>query len=54
MSAHPTRASAPPHAGLTRWTVTATTLLIAAFAFAFCFGNAHSLEVTWNPVLVDH
>lgn len=46
MSAHPTRASAPPHAGLTRWTVTATTLLIAAFAFAFCFGNAHSLCIS--------
>ncbi len=43
MSAHPTRASAPPHAGLTRWTITAITLLIAALAFAFCFGNTHSL-----------
>lgn len=43
MSAHPTSPSAPPHAGLTRWTVTAITLLIAALSFAFCFGNAHRL-----------
>ncbi|HEV2347038.1 MAG TPA: DUF2637 domain-containing protein [Actinocrinis sp.] len=46
MSAQRTPASAPPNAGLTRWTVTAITLLIAALSFAFCFGNAHRLCIS--------
>lgn len=43
MSVLPTSRSASPNAGLTRWTVTTITLLIAALSFAFCFGNAHDL-----------
>lgn len=46
MNARPASPSAPPHAGLTRWTVTAITLLIAALCFAFCFGNAHRLCIS--------
>jgi hypothetical protein len=49
--------SAPPGAGPTRaaiTAITAITLLISGMCFAFCFGNAHRLEVTWNLALVDH
>ncbi|MBR7833617.1 DUF2637 domain-containing protein [Actinospica durhamensis] len=46
MSVQPTSPSASPNARLTRWTVTAITLLIAALAFAFCFGNAHDLCIS--------
>jgi Protein of unknown function (DUF2637) len=43
VSAETTSLSAPPSAGLTRWTVTTITLVIAALSFAFCFGNCHDL-----------
>lgn len=46
MSAQDTSPSAPSSAGLTRWAVTAITLVIAALSFAFCFGNSHDLCVS--------
>ena len=46
MNPQTTSPSAPPGAGLTRWTVTAITLVIAALSFAFCFGNSHDLCVS--------
>lgn len=38
--------SGPPGAGPTRAAITAITLLISGFCFAFCFSNAHHLAVS--------